>query len=122
MQFHMSQHLPFWLSSRVSSLSLLEDMSPIPEHWERAGIGRGLVEGQSRDYLPDDDEVSLEGSEAGTEPGADVPTASRKHAREPVRAFSGYLVFTRAGPECCGARRTSWHLKCPRIAQKLVET
>ena len=56
------------------SLPLFEDMSPIPDHWECAGIGRGLVEGQSHDYFPDDDAVSLEGSEADTEPGTDVPT------------------------------------------------
>ena len=46
--------------------------SPIPDHWERAGIGRGLDSGQTADYLPEDDAVSLEGSEVSTDPGTDT--------------------------------------------------
>ena len=45
--------------------------------------------------------------------GYRVPTVCRRHAREPVRAFNGYLVFTKPESECYGARRTSWLLKCP---------
>ena len=45
--------------------------------------------------------------------GYRVPTVGRRHAREPVRAFNGYLVFTKPESECYGARRTSWLLKCP---------
>ena len=51
-------------------------MSPIPPHWERPGIGRGLAAGRTHDYLPDDDEVSLVGSEASTEPDAEAPPQS----------------------------------------------
>ena len=40
-------------------MPLLEDMSPIPDHWERAGIGRGLDTGRTADYLPEDDEVEV---------------------------------------------------------------
>ena len=72
--------------------------SPIPDHWERAGIGRGLDSGRTADYLPEDDAVSLEGSEVSTDPGTDTTAGTEVPPQLPDPARRVAAADNRAPP------------------------